>query len=305
MVTDARRPLDAGKSLPRNSWTPQMNHLHYWKIEASPFAPGAPKRFFYHGGSIDEAVARVSFLLENRRELGLVLGPNGVGKTSLLRNLKWFASQAGNSVRPEFVYQSLTGLLHSELPRRLVMLLNTVSQNDFANRPIELTWRDLEDAAASISLQQQRLVFLLDDIDQANSQVWDDIARLHLLSGGATCILACSSDQQRCIPGSWLDRCELRVDLPLWDLSQTAQYFEWALERAKAAEDLFDAQAITRIHELGNGEPRRMLQLAELGLVAGAVRRVPYISGPLIDQVSHELPESSQVSHQAQQIAYV
>lgn len=279
-----------------------MNHLHYWKIETSPFLQSGTRPFFFVGGSIDEAIARIGFLLENRRDLGVVIGPSGVGKSSLLRNLRYLTSQLTKQQTPEFIYQSLAGLMHGELPRRLVMLLNTTSQNDFAERPIELTWRDLDDASSAIAVQQQRLVFLLDDVADASPLVWDDLSRLQLLSGGATCILACSTIEPSPIPPAWLDRCELRVDLPLWDLSQTAQFFDWALERCGAADDLFDAQAITRIHELGFGEPRRMMQLAELGLVAGAVRRAPLVSGPLIDQVSRELPETNSRQNQFQPV---
>ena len=269
-----------------------MNHLVYWKMEQSPFLNGGTKNFFYTGGSVDEAIARISFLCKHKRDLGVLVGPPGVGKSVLLRNLKWHTERSPKGIQPEFLFASTTGLQQGELPRRLLSTLRSgTSHQENNGRGVEYVWRDLEDASVGANLQEQRLVILLDEIDQASKQVWEDIARLLHLPGGVTCILACSELNVPAAASSVLDRCELRIDLPAWDLAQTADYFEWSLTRAGGVDDLFDAQAITRIQELSNGIPRRMNQLAELGLVSGAVRRVPYISGPMIEQVAGELPD--------------
>ncbi|MFO0922898.1 MAG: AAA family ATPase [Pirellulales bacterium] len=270
-----------------------MNHLTYWKLAQSPFTHGNTKPFFYTGGSVDEAMARIGFLIENQREIGLMVGPTGVGKSSLLRNLKWNLGKTHRGQSPELVYVSMTGLMHGELPRRIVasLRLGTGASDQFASRPLELVWRDIEDLSVGVSLQNQRLVFLLDDVDKAHSLVWEDMARLGQLPGGATLVLASQDQGLRNVDSSLLERCELRIDLPLWDLAQTADYFEWALLKANASDDLFDSQAIIRIQELSNGQPRRMAQLAELGLVAGAVRRSMSVTGPMVDQVASELAE--------------
>ncbi len=272
-----------------------MNHLSYWKIAQSPFTNGASKQFFYVGGSVDEAIARIGFLIENRRQLGLMVGPTGVGKTALLRNLRWTVSRMLRGFSPEFVYVSMTGLLQGELPRRILSSLRTgmTASEQLTSKPLELVWRELEDASVGASLQNQRLVFVLDDVDKVHSLVWDDIGRTLQLPGGSTCILSCNDQQTFGISPAIMDRCELRMDLPFWDLAQTADYFEWALLKANASDDLFDSQAIIRIQELGNGQPRRMSQLAELGLVAGAVRRSLCVTGPMIDQVASEIAEAS------------
>lgn len=90
------------------------------------------------------------------------------------------------------------------------------------------------------------------------------------------------------LPRRILDCCELRIDLPPWDLGQTADYFEFALDRCEASQDLFTAQGITRCHELGDGLIRRIVQLADLALVAGAVRDLDRVDADLVDQVFDE-----------------
>ena len=51
---------------------------------------------------------------------------------------------------------------------------------------------------------------------------------------------------------------------------------------------MFDGQSMTRIHELGDGIPRKISQIAELALVAGAVRKSESVTSELVDQVCNE-----------------
>ena len=56
----------------------------HWGLRESPFRGLADPRYFYCSPTHDEALARLSFLVENHRRLGLLLGVPGNGKTLLL-----------------------------------------------------------------------------------------------------------------------------------------------------------------------------------------------------------------------------
>lgn len=94
------------------------------------------------------------------------------------------------------------------------------------------------------------------------------------------------------LPRWILDQCELKIDLPSWDLGQTADYFDFALHQVGGDVDIFNGQAITRIQELSDGIPRKIAQISELTLVAGAVRRSERVTSELVDQVCDEFTVS-------------
>lgn len=262
-----------------------MKYLNHWKIEQSPFL--GPQSTLYVGGSVEEAVARLGFLIENQRQLGMLVGPTGVGKSVTLRHLrKALHRQIGYR---EMGYLSLKGSSHETFSKRLAQAFlrngNTVVGQSGTAEP---EWQWVADLAIAGQLQNQRPVLLLDDLGEFRD--FESLQRLFCLPCPFTVVLAVTEEEFSGLPEDLWNRCELRADLPAWDLTMAAEYFEWALSRVDLG-DIFEPQAIVRIHELGNGLPRRMFQIAELGLVMGAVQRVDRIAADLIDQVSSELPE--------------
>jgi hypothetical protein len=79
-------------------------------------------------------------------------------------------------------------------------------------------------------------------------------------------------------------------------LGQTADYFSMMLESAGGRSGIFEAQAITRIHELANGLVKPMNQIADLSLVAAAARKSVRVPSELIDQICEELGLTSGLS---------
>jgi type II secretory pathway predicted ATPase ExeA len=86
-----------------------------------------------------------------------------------------------------------------------------------------------------------------------------------------------------------LQQSQLRIDLPAWGLGQTADYFSMMLESAGGRSAIFEAQAITRIHELANGLVKPMNQIADLSVVAAAARKFVRVPSELIDQICEEV----------------
>lgn len=267
-----------------------MSYLQYWKLAYAPFDTS-----FFKGGSIEEAIARVGFLVSSRRRLGVLLGPSSVGKTVLLRNLRKPIAQAASANRPQIVYQSLLGLDVNEFYRGLSGLLNA-GQSGF-EKPVESdrwpypsssSWGRLQDCLNALKAANTQVVLLFDDISVAQELVLAGIHRILETTCPISCVLSVCTDRVGSLPSSLQERCQLRVDLPAWDLGQTADYFDFAIGNAKGRPGLFEAQAITRIHELSDGLPQRINRISELALVAGASKRIPRITSELADQVFQE-----------------
>jgi len=69
----------------------------YWGLREAPFRSSPDPRSFYQGPVHEEALARLSFLVEQQRRVGLLLGDRGCGKSLVL----WmFAGQTRRSGQP-------------------------------------------------------------------------------------------------------------------------------------------------------------------------------------------------------------
>ena len=56
----------------------------HWGLRESPFRNCLDPQSFYQSPTHEEALARLHFLVEQHRRLGLLLGPAGSGKSLLL-----------------------------------------------------------------------------------------------------------------------------------------------------------------------------------------------------------------------------
>ena len=70
-------------------------YLAYWGLSRSPFKSHLDPRLFHQGPTQEEALARLHFLVDERRSLGLLLGEAGGGKSLLLEVFKRQLGQVG------------------------------------------------------------------------------------------------------------------------------------------------------------------------------------------------------------------
>ena len=73
-------------------------YARHWGLVDIPFQSTVDRRWFYEGPSHEEALARLLFLVEQHRRLGLLIGAAGTGKTMLLSVLQRSAAQAQTEV---------------------------------------------------------------------------------------------------------------------------------------------------------------------------------------------------------------
>ena len=139
---------------------------------------------------------------------------------------------------------------------------------------------------------EHRTVLLLDNVHDVNDDVYQAISQLWSSQNRWSMLLSVDDESIVNLPRWIIDQCELKIDLPSWDLGQTADYFDFAQNQAEGNGDIFNAQAITRIQELSDGIPRKIVQIAELALVAGAVRKSERVTSELVDQVCEEFTVS-------------
>jgi len=60
-------------------------HLQHWGIERTPFRGSHDPATFYCGTTHEEALARIEFLADQGRRMGVLIGEAGTGKSLTLR----------------------------------------------------------------------------------------------------------------------------------------------------------------------------------------------------------------------------
>jgi general secretion pathway protein A len=141
--------------------------------------------------------------------------------------------------------------------------------------------------------QQISSVLLVDDADEAREDVLIEVARLAQINvdrnAQMTIILSVQPARIGRIGPRLLDLAELRIDVEPWEADETAAYIKTSLARAGRSTPAFNEAALSRLHELSGGVPRRVQQLADLALLAGAGQNLGQIDAEVIDTVIGEL----------------
>ncbi len=271
-----------------------MSYLRYWKLPRSPFSIGASGRGVFTGGTVEEALARSDFLVAQEKRLGLVLGPSGVGKSTFLKHF----SKVRNAQQPleKIVMINLRCADRETVPARI---LSGLSAGQEGTNAIQDSWERIHDHLYAEAAIGHRTVLLLDHVEGSNDEVFQAISQLWCSQNRWSMLLSVGDDSIVDAPRWILDQTDLKIDLPRWDLGQTADFFDFAFEQVGSESAVFNGQAITRIQELGEGIPKKMVQIAELALVAGAVRMSSKVTSELVDQVCDELtvPFAGKTAH--------
>ncbi len=270
-----------------------MSYWQYWKLNAAPFASGARNAFF-RGQSVEEALARIEFVCGQRRNLATLVGRAGMGKSALLSYLVSHPPRIESTAAQDVCAVSMMGLAAGELPMEFARKLS-------GRRVMNATegWSSLSDCFNSCMRGDASCLLLIDDVECCTAEAEGDLVRMVRAASDShiSVILAIESHLASTVSRWLMERSYLQIELPPWDLEQTDDFLRFSMARCGRRSEVFTPTAVQRLHELSQGTPRRLIQLADLALVAGAVAHCSRIDPSLIGQVAQELP--TQVSKAA------
>ncbi|HVT27879.1 MAG TPA: AAA family ATPase [Lacipirellulaceae bacterium] len=287
--------------LPQNSGSSkfmsnqQSLPLKHWRLERWPFTNSPGIGQFYPTSSHNEALARIEYLVESKRRLGVLLGDCGVGKSLVLRlaaaqlrrqGCALAAVDALGASTREFLWQVASGL-------------GTTPRDD---AEVPWLWRQIADRISENRAQQVDTVLLVDDAGQSGPDMLTQLARLARLSpapdrspereevrGAWTIVLAAGPAQAARWDETIRNLVDLRIDLYPWTADDTIGYVQTALVDAGRIEPLFDEAALTTLHELSGGVPRQVARLADYALLAGAAAGIETIDAQIVEAASDEI----------------
>jgi general secretion pathway protein A len=255
----------------------------YAGLQRSPFGDAERLDSFFASPTHKEALARMHFLVQERRSLGILSGCRGMGKS---RVLLAFCREARELPLPVCV----VNLLGLELREFLWSAAAGLGVNPRLADDGFALWRRISDRIEASRRQQQTTVLLLDDADEASHDVLIHVLRLvKTHPESLTAILALEPSRIMRLGGDLLQLSQLRMHLEPWEAGDVQEYLRTRLSDAGGAPEMFSEAAAGRLHELTGGVPRWVHQLAELALLAATAQGQEWIDTETIEAAYHEL----------------
>lgn len=258
----------------------------HWGLRESPFRCANDPAMFYESPTHEEALSRLQFLVDQHYRLGMLVGPSGSGKSLLL---EVFANQLRRHSRPT----ADISLLDVEPTEMLWLLAAAWGLNPESSLNTASLWRMLTDRLIEYRYQQLEAVVLFDDVDQAHPAVQGHIARLARFDTSPdarlSIVLAGRNEGMARLNESLTTLTDLRIDVEPWQRTETEHFVNSRLSKAGRQTPVFTPPAMDRLQEISHGIPRRVTQLAELSLLAGAGQNLQQIDAEVVESVYQEL----------------
>ena len=273
----------------------------HWKLSERPFENRIDHRFYYPAETHQAALLKLHYAIENRRAAAVMCGPGGMGKSLLIDALQ---RQLPDAHRPfcHLVFPAMNG---PQMVRYLVDRLAASEQAEAAVAAGEP--RDM--ASDLVALERmlrdnlkkgQHAVVVVDEAHLLEQ--YDLLEPLRLLlnlaaagSGGESAwtlvlvgqpTLLSHVERYHALDERLGVKCMLNRFLP----EETTAYIQHRLRSAGAdAEDIFEFDALERIHSLTQGIPRRINRLCDLALMVGYAEDRTRLSVDVIDNVHSDL----------------
>lgn len=261
-------------------------HHEYWGLSESPFQTTVDLRRFYEGPTHEEALARLYFLIENRRRFAAMVGRPGVGKSMLFHVL---GDQVQRTQR-QLACVDLIGLQSDEFLWGLAVAFGLAPSESQSHRSL---WRLVEDHLNGLKMAQMPMVILLDHIESAQEDCLTVLKRLYHLTTGAECwitfIVATQPSTGARHATLLAELADLHVEVTSLDRLETGRYVRQLLQRSGARREIFADAALDRIFEQTGGILREVNRLCDLALVAAMGEGREMIDADVIDAAAAEL----------------
>lgn len=241
---------------------------------------------YYPSALHEEALARLAYLVEKGSACGLLLGPGGCGKSLVLSRSAQQQRQKGAAVAAV----SAVGVLAAEL---LTAIASAWGADVRVSDELPLVWQKMTDRLRVLSLEQIPALLLVDDLDRAWGEGAAIVDRLQAFAegSGANLVLIAAADirGRDLLSARFLARVELRAELDVWTHEESKCFLQqWQTQRGGENQE-FNLQAMEVLHDLAEGIPRRVRQLAELTILAGSRAEDGPLSEDIVESAYEEL----------------
>jgi general secretion pathway protein A len=257
--------------------------LAFWVFRRWPFDRKGHAKQPLPGAVHEEALARLLFLVEERRRCGMVTGAAGTGKSCLLREICRLAERLGRLC----VQVDATGLEGHELAARIAE--GAFAGCDESGSALQ-TWSCLQRRFEGLAIARQPLVVCVDHFDLVEFACSQTLRRLmHLADTTGAELTLLIAVRERYTAPLLLDSVELSVELTPWSANETSRFVSETLRSAGAKQTIFSEDALEAIHSLTHGVPADVVWLCDLALLAAMSEDRRRIDVDVIESAAAEL----------------
>lgn len=262
----------------------------FWKMSAKPFCYRTETADLYRCRSIQSASLRLQYCFDNNASAALLLGASGVGKSSLLQQLK----HENQQLMP-FAHVAFPTLSATELMRMVAaeILPKAVQQST----PADQLLSEIHQALRETSGEGYHAVVAFDEAhllsnDHLNQTVLPllnladtdhDLKLTVVLSGQP--VLASHVARN----GQLRERVAVTATMDRFTDNEVKDYISTRLNLAGVRQEIFTDDAVIAITDLSEGNPRRINRLCDMALLVGYADQISMIGASEVRSLSVEL----------------
>ena len=268
-----------------------MDHLAYYGLMQEPFAVMPLTNFYYHNDQHDQAYLRLKRAVEAMKGLAVLVGDIGTGKTLLARRLL--------EKLPEDQYEvSLLVVLHSDvdsdwLVRRIAAQFGVEHPGGNKVEVISQLYKKLVELAE----QGKRGIILIDEAHMLRKrELLEEIRGLLNLELPSQKLISFvmfgmpELDENLRSDPALSQRVAVRFQLRNFTPEVVIDYVRFRLFHAGCEKQVFSAEALAKLHEYTNGNPRLINVICDNALFEGFVRHVHLpMASDVISDVADDL----------------
>jgi len=270
----------------------------YWKLTEKPFEDRLTDGFYYPSSTHQTSLLKILYAIENRREVIVLCGSSGVGKSLIQQQLR--------TQLPDFV-GPIVSLPYPDLDRDQLLAYLAMQLSDEPNQNISspaISIRQIESSIQKAIAAEKQILLLVEEAEWMEARGGFEALRLLLNlaktttasqlgnRGGLSILL---NGQPSLLPQlerhvSFSQRIAARCILNRFNEEETYSYITHRIRAAGgSADQIFDSAAIDSIHFLADGTPRRINNLCDMLLMVGYAQELNRINAVIVEEVHRDL----------------
>ena len=261
----------------------------YWQLESTPFSYRSAGAGLYRSHSHQASSLRLRYCFANNAGAAILLGNSGVGKSSLLQQLRSEESE----LRP-FAHIAFPTLAPNELLRAVAV--EVTGDESLVQLPADGMLLKLGRFLQKNSAEGRHAVIAFDEAHLLSNESLNQVvlpllnfADTHnrpsfsvVLSGQPVLASYVARNAQL------RERIAVKATLENFTAKETADYIQTRMLAAGAGREIFQPDAVNAILELSNGNPRRINRLCDMALLVGYADQIECVTAREVQGLAAE-----------------
>ncbi len=256
----------------------------YWRLKYLPFQNVPDPKFFFPSSIHKEAVAKLRYIINSNKGVGLLTGPIGSGKTLVSRTLLNTLSNDGYEVGL-ITNPSLPAIdFLKEINHQLGIVPFSDSKGDLL--------RSFNEKLVSNFKLYKETILIIDEVQVIkDEEIWEELRlflNFQLNNRFLTSLILMGQPEvnKTILELKQLDqRIALKHHLTPFDLDETKRYILFRLKKSGAKRGIFTDKAIKLIYDSSGGIPREINKMCDLSLLNGYFKKRELIDSFIVEKV--------------------